>query len=187
MNFVKSKKAAMEMSVGTIVTIVLLMTVLILGLVLVGDIFKSANGTIKLSDKELQNQLSQAFGSETSKSVIYPTSNNVEIKPGKEDEFGIGIRNVVSSFEEGTSFHYEVVYNKDTCNLGKEKAMSLLSAGSTGDVVVPKNDLKSDRIYFSIPSHYPICKVNYNVLIYRGDATVVGSEYDTQLIQIDIK
>jgi len=35
----KSKRAAMEMSVGTIVTIVLLMTVLILGLVLVRSIF----------------------------------------------------------------------------------------------------------------------------------------------------
>ena len=35
----RDKKAAMEMSVGTIVTIVLLMTVLILGLVLVRTIF----------------------------------------------------------------------------------------------------------------------------------------------------
>ena len=36
------KRAAMEMSVGTIVTIVLLMTVLIMGLVLTRTIFKSS-------------------------------------------------------------------------------------------------------------------------------------------------
>ena len=37
----KSKRGAMEMSVGTIVTIVLLMSVLVLGIFLVQKIFKT--------------------------------------------------------------------------------------------------------------------------------------------------
>ena len=57
---IKNKKAAMEMSVGTIVTIVLLMSVLILGIFLVQNIFKSAKGAVDLTDKQLKNEINNS-------------------------------------------------------------------------------------------------------------------------------
>ena len=57
----KNRKAAMEMSVGTIVTIVLLMTVLILGLVLVRTIFTGAIENINGIDQAVKSELKNYF------------------------------------------------------------------------------------------------------------------------------
>ena len=54
----KNKKAAMEMSVGNIVTIVLLMTVLVLGIILVQRIFTSGVGVVDLTDEQLSGTIS---------------------------------------------------------------------------------------------------------------------------------
>ena len=58
------------MSVGTIVTIVLLVTVLVLGLVLVRTIFASAKGAVDLTDQQLRNELSKLFGEERRVSIF---------------------------------------------------------------------------------------------------------------------
>ena len=50
----KSKRAAMEMSVGTMVTIILLVTVLVLGIFFVQKIFKSGTSAIDNIDTEVQ-------------------------------------------------------------------------------------------------------------------------------------
>ena len=78
-DLINSKRAAMVMSVGTMVTIVLLMTVLILGLVFVRQIFSSAKGAIDLTDQQLRNEIAKTF-SEESKISIYPGTRFLEIK-----------------------------------------------------------------------------------------------------------
>jgi len=55
----KNKKGAMEMSVGTIVTIVLLMSVLVLGVFLVQKIFQSSTNVVDQVDQQVQNQINQ--------------------------------------------------------------------------------------------------------------------------------
>ena len=75
----KTKKAAMEMSVGTIVTIVLLMSVLILGIFLVQKIFSSSTNAIDTIDNEVQNQITQLFSDEGNKLAVYPTSRDIVI------------------------------------------------------------------------------------------------------------
>ena len=57
----KSKIGQMEMSVGTIVTIVLLVTLLILGVVLIKNIFSSAKGVVDLTDQQLRSEISKLF------------------------------------------------------------------------------------------------------------------------------
>ncbi len=58
---IKNKKAAMEMSVGTIVTIVLLMAVLVLGLTMTRTIFRGATENIKDLDSGVK-QGTENFG-----------------------------------------------------------------------------------------------------------------------------
>ena len=54
---IENKKAAMEMSVGTIVTIVLLMSVLVLGLVLITNIFSGATSSVKTIDDKVKSEI----------------------------------------------------------------------------------------------------------------------------------
>lgn len=80
----KNKKATMEMSVGTIVTIVLLMTVLILGLVMIRTIFKGSIENINGIDTAVKDQINKLFSEDTSRQiVVYPTSRYVTIKKGR--------------------------------------------------------------------------------------------------------
>ena len=90
-----SKKAAMEMSVGTIVTIVLLMTVLILGLVMVRTIFKGSIENIGQIDQAVKNEINKLFSEDTSRLiVVYPSSRYITIKKGQENlGLGFSIRN----------------------------------------------------------------------------------------------
>ncbi|GAJ19112.1 unnamed protein product, partial [marine sediment metagenome] len=92
--FTKNRKAAMEMSVGTIVTIVLLMSVLILGIFLIQKIFSSAKGAIDLTDAQLEEQINTLFGDDA-EVVIYPKSGLVEAKQGELEAVGIGIKNLL--------------------------------------------------------------------------------------------
>ena len=75
------KKAAVEMSVGTIVTIVLLMTTLILGLVLVRTIFSGAIENINSIDQSVKNEINKLFAEDNArKVVVYPPSRLIIIK-----------------------------------------------------------------------------------------------------------
>ncbi len=60
----KNKRAAMEMSVGTIVTIVLLMSVLILGLVFIRKIMCSGISLTEDIDEKIRGQLINLFGTD---------------------------------------------------------------------------------------------------------------------------
>src|SRR3989338_8396680 len=82
----KSKKGAMELSVGTIVILVLAMSMLILGLVLVRTIFSSATGAITEVDKGVKDAISKEFADSYKKLVIYPTERKIEIKKRTQGE-----------------------------------------------------------------------------------------------------
>ena len=66
-----NSKGAMEMSVGTIVTIVLLMSVLVLGLFLVQRVFSSGTGAIDSIDSQVQNEIQKLFSEEGRTIAIY--------------------------------------------------------------------------------------------------------------------
>ena len=85
----KNKTAAMEMSIGTIVTIVLLMTTLILGLVLVRYIFKTSTESVETIDGQVKSQLLDLFESSGKKLVVgLGSQNTAKIKQGTYS-FGI--------------------------------------------------------------------------------------------------
>src|SRR4030043_1883739 len=90
-----NRKGAMEMSVGTIVTIVLLVSVLILGIVLIKNIFTSAKGVVDLTDQQLRDEVNKLF-SEENKISIYPATRIIEIKQDTTDGIGIGIKNLLT-------------------------------------------------------------------------------------------
>ena len=60
----KNKRAAIEMSMGTIITIILAVVFLILGLTFVKSIFGVASSSIQITDDKLKAQLSTLFAGE---------------------------------------------------------------------------------------------------------------------------
>ena len=65
-----NSKGAMEMSVGTIVTIVLLMSVLVLGLYFVQKIFASGSNAIDSVDSQVQSEINRLFSNGETKLAV---------------------------------------------------------------------------------------------------------------------
>jgi hypothetical protein len=167
----RNKRAAMEMTVGTIVTIVLLMSALVLGLILTNTVFKSAKGAIDLTDQELTSRISKAFGSEDAKLAVYPQSAELDIKQEDQEEIGLGIM-----------FSYDIAVDENTCD-GEKKDFGLewINIGKTGaNIPINVGDSSSERIRFNIPSGSPLCSVEYRVIVkYINDKDKKIYNYDT--------
>jgi len=180
----RSRSAAMEMSVGTIVTIVLLMSVLVLGVFLVQNIFKSAKGAIDLTDDQLKNEISKLFG-EDKELVIYPSSRKVEIKQEENDGVGIGIKNLLQGVSGTQTFSYEVVVSDSSdCAESKEEIEGWFTVGRAEDnipIAVGKSAVQ--KVLFRIPSGTSLCTARFRVSVYTED----GKIYDTTTFDIIVK
>ena len=94
MEIKSSKRAQMEMSVGTMVTIVLLLIVLVLGIFFIQKIFKSGSNAIDTIDSQTQSELQKLFANEGAKIAFYPTSRVVVVQRGDDPKgFAFSIRN----------------------------------------------------------------------------------------------
>jgi hypothetical protein len=183
----KNKTAAMEMSVGIIVTIVLLMTVLILGLVLVRTIFSSSIENINSIDQAVKGEINKLFAEDDSrKVVVYPPTRLITIKKGNQDYLGFGfsIRNV--DVEEGT-FQYRVSVNdpdlRNKCNINAEEAESWIKVGSSGSITLrPGSSMdEPEFVRFLIPESAPPCLIRYSI-----DVKKDGEQYGNTL-SVDLK
>src|SRR3989337_788975 len=93
-NMMKNKRAAMEMSVGTMVTIVLLMIVLVLGIFFIQKIFATGTNAIDTIDNQVQNEIQKLFAQEGKTIAVYPTSRDVILKKGDDPRgFAFSIKN----------------------------------------------------------------------------------------------
>lgn len=183
---INSKRAAMEMTMGTMVTIVLLVTVLILGLVFVRTIFTSAKGAIDLTDQQLRNELSKLFGEESMIS-IYPGNRLVEIKQEDLDGVGIGIKNLLSGVAGTSTFSYQVVVSdpdlERKCGISEESVINWIVTGrSEIDIPIPSGAFSSQKVLFQIPSGSPLCTIRFRV-----NVDVDGTAYATDFFDMSIK
>lgn len=86
-----NKKAAIEMSMGTIITIVLAVVFLILALALLRNIFQVSTSSISTIDTKLKSELNKIFTDENENLVIYlGEDRTARIKAGTSD-FGVGV------------------------------------------------------------------------------------------------
>jgi len=179
----KNKKAAMEMSIGTIVTIVLLMSVLVLGLFLVQKIFTSAKGAIDLTDDQLTEQINKLYA-ENTELAIYPQTRLIEIKQGELEEAGIGIRNLLEGVSGTKRFSYEVIVaDASNCIESNEGVASwIIVGGSEDDIPIPVGGLSIQRVRLKVPVGSSLCTARFRVNVYAE-----GTIYATDFFDITIK
>lgn len=91
MRKITDKKGALELSVGTIVVIVISMSMLILGLVLVRNIFSGATDSVDTINDEVMRSIQTLFQDETSEVIVMlGRGNTATIRPGT-DFFGVAL------------------------------------------------------------------------------------------------
>ena len=179
----KNKTAAMEMSIGTIVTVVLLMTVLILGVVLVQKIFSSAKNVVDLTDQQLRSEVNKLFSTED-KLVIYPGTRLIEIKQEDIDGVGIGIKNLLEGIAGTQEFSYEVVVSDASdCSVNEDEIEEwFLTGREEYDIPIPVGSIASQKVLFRIPVGSPLCVVRFRV-----NVDVEGTAYATDFFDVTVK
>ncbi len=182
---IRSKRAAMEMSVGTIVTIVLLMTVLILGLVLVRTIFSSSVENIEGIDQAVKSEINKLFSEDSSrKVVVYPPTRKITVKKGDDTlGFGFSIRN---TGEQEESFSYEISAIEASCGLDLTTAEGYITLGKTRtDLRLPAGSFMENPIFvrYGVPDEAPPCQIRYAIEV-SNSAGIYGVPLD---VDVEIK
>lgn len=182
MKLTQNKKAAMELSVGTMVTIVLLVMVLILGIVLIQNIFKGAKGAVDLTNDQIRDELNKLF-SEEKKVVIYPGTKRVEIKHEDIDGVGIGIRNLLSDASGSNKFSYDVtIVEAEKCG-GETSVAKWFNVGkSDKNIPIAIGEMYAAKVLFQIPTGTPLCTARF-----RANIEVDGKSYATDFFDITVK
>jgi hypothetical protein len=177
-----SNRGQMEMSVGTIVTIVLLVTLLVLGIVLIKNIFTSATGTVGLTDQKIKSEITKLFASEDQETAILPANRLVQIKQGGSDEVTLGIKNLGST---GDAYNYIIKAEPGTnCpnSLTSEKILDwIVLGGASNEIAVPSGSSAYKRISITVPVESPLCKVRYTLSISSESGKKFTEDFDIEV------
>jgi len=110
------KEGAFELSVGTIVVLVIAMSMLILGLVLVRTIFTGSTESVDALNDKVKNEITSLFAQEDKNVIVMLGSGNtLKIKPGESIGVGIGARHPDGSeITSRSDLTYKLYVNEET-------------------------------------------------------------------------
>jgi len=181
-NIFSEKRGAIEMSVGTIVTIVLMVTMLILGIVLIRNIFSSAKGVVDMTNAQLENEINKLF-SEENEIAMYPSTRYIEIKQDAIDAMGFGIKNLKEGASGDVTFSYQVsVSDLGNCGVSEEVAESWIILGKAeADIAIPSGGSAIRKIRFQIPVGSPLCIVRYKIEVQENGENYASDSFDVKI------
>lgn len=162
------KKGALELSIGTIVILVLAMSMLILGLILVRTIFSGATDNVSTMNEKVRQEINDLFV-EGQKGVLKLAEGNAKIKQG--DPFGVafGIINTGKT----QKFRWSTIVEDDNirkkCGIADREAEAWIATGGTGSVELKSGDTYADRVLFNIlegsVSDISTCIIRFKIVI----------------------
>lgn len=174
----ENKRAAMELSMSTIVILVLAMTMLILGLVLVRTIFQTGQGSIEKIDEKVKGEINKLF-SEGESVVIHLTNNKAEIPPGESFGVAFGIKNTGQTGEFVWNVEVSDTKVNEKCGVTEQQAENWITAGGSDSADLTSGKDYKDIIFFNIPegqvNDLSRCLVRFKLVV-----TLNGNPYETK-------
>mgnify|MGYP001594471483 CR=1 FL=1 len=178
------KRGALELSISTIVVIVLAMTMLILGLVLVRSIFAGAKYNIDTINDKVRDEIGKLF-TEDKKTVIYLANQKADIKQGESWGIAFGIQNLETGFTGDKKFHYVVEVSdpdiKKKCGINEATANSWISTGREDTLAIASGDKYVGLVRFQIPVGSPLCIIRYHLAVEFDDAVYATDFFDVEV------
>ena len=180
-----NKRGALELSIGTIVILVLAMSMLILGLILIRTIFSGAKFNVETMNKKVEAEINKLFV-EDQRAVLYLPNRIAVVKQGSDFGLGFGIQNAIAT----QKFRWAVTVADDKirmkCGISEREAEAWITTGGTGSVEVASGQKYTDIIRFNIPegavSDISTCLIRYKLVIKKED----GTPYTTEPFDIDV-
>lgn len=178
------KKGAIEMSIGTIVIIVLSMSMLIMGMILVKNIFSGASDNVLSLNDGVKGEINKLFV-EDKRTVVNLPNQIAKIKQNEDWGIAFGIKNLGRGTNDASKFHYDVVVSdsnvKSKCGVDERTIESWIVTGQSDDVTIAPGQNYYGIVRFFIPENAPLCTVRFHL-----DVTMDGSTYATDFFDVEV-
>lgn len=179
----RGKIGALEMSIGTIVVVVLSMSMLILGMILIQNIFSGANENILSMNDNVKDEISKLF-TEDSKTVVYLSNHMVEIKQNEDWGIAFGITNLQKGTTDVSRFSYNIVVSDPDatrkCGIGETDIENWITTGKSDTIAIAPGQNYYGIARFMVPEGAPICIVRFHI-----DVTKDGLPYASDFFDIE--
>lgn len=169
----------MEMSVGTIVTVVLLMAVLILGIFLVQKIFSGSSDAIDSINNQVINEINGIFENPAAKISVAPNDRSITLDKGDETPKGFAF-SVKNTDTTDHSYTFTVLAN-DVSNCGGSfttQEANTYVLGGTGNFNLGRGStLELPRLVkFDLPESAPPCTIVYQLDVKQNGNSYTGAD-----------
>ena len=179
------KKGAIEMSIGTIVIIVLAMSMLILGMILVKNIFSGASENVLQMNDKVKDQINKLFV-EDKRTVVYLPNQIAKIQQNEDWGVAFGIKNLERGTAEAGRFHYEVVVSdpdvRSKCGVGERDVESWIKTGRSDDVTITPGETYFGIVRFMVPESAPLCTVRFHIDITKDNVAYATEFFDVEVL-----
>ncbi|MDP2925327.1 MAG: hypothetical protein Q8N99_03070 [Nanoarchaeota archaeon] len=188
----EGKRGSIELSMGTIVVLVLAMLMLTLGLVLVRSIFRVATESVDQINDKVKNEITNLFAEENSKVVVkLGADHTAKIKQGSES-FGIGIGARTydgSTVSKNLKFKLRINENdRESCfkKIGRSGIKEMFIQNLDTYMEFDESDMRDiafARLLINVKEGTPICQQKVYVDVKDGDKEVGKTYFIVQLVR----
>lgn len=179
-----NKKGALELSVGTIVIIVIAMAMLILGLVFVRTIFSGATDSVDVINDNVRAEIDKLFSDNDKKVVVNLPDGQVDIKKGNSFGIVFAVRNTAEAESTAGKFNFKVLAAsiEKGCQLTITQADSYVKLNSEGSFdLLPGVEPETRIVKIEPTESAPLCEIVYEVQVKKD-----GQPYDSEQFIVNI-
>ncbi|MEK6892620.1 MAG: hypothetical protein AABX07_00270 [Nanoarchaeota archaeon] len=173
------KRASIELSMGTIVIIVLGVTMLILGMILVRGVMCSALGLTSDINTKLSSELERYFGETGDEIVCIGEKGESNIVPGGTSYIWCSIK----APEEAVYTISLVDYSTTVGSLSKSTIKSWIKKEKDSWGVVPNDNKPKAPITLSIPKNAPEGSLSFKI---EAKKKIKGETVETTILSEDL-
>lgn len=195
-----SKEGAIELSMGTIVVLVLAMSMLILGLVLVRSIFRTATNSVNELDNKVRTEITNLFVDESNKVVVKLGSDYTARITAGTTNFGIGIGaktlSGASAIDPETK-RMRLKYRLSLDDTAKENCVTIMKKAGVGKFENLLKQRVGDMLEFEqsegdaafaivqvdVPEGTPLCSQKIKVYVQDGDMPVGQTMFIVEVVR----
>jgi len=180
-----NKKGAIELSIGTIVIIVLAMSMLILGMVLVKNIFSGSSQNVLQMNDKVRDQINKLFV-EDKKTVVYLPNQIAEIKQNEDWGVAFGVKNLAKGTADTASLSYTVeVSDPDVlakCGMTDRDIEGWIKTGRADEMTLSPGESYAGIVRFFIPENSPLCTVRFHIEVLKDRAPYATDFFDIEVV-----
>lgn len=178
------KRGAIELSIGTIVIIVLAMSMLILGMVLIKNIFTGSSQNVLQMNDKVKNEINKLFV-EDKKTVVYLPNQIAKIEQNEDWGVAFGIMNLARGTAEAGRFHYDVTVSdpdvRTKCGIDERSIEGWMTTGRSDDLIISPGESYAGIVRFLIPENAPLCTVRFHI-----DVTLDNTPYAIEFFDVEV-